>query len=196
MTHDEVVGLLPWYLNGTLEDAERRTVDDHLAGCTVCALELQELRAIERAMVELRAEAPDPAPTGLAEALRTVGRREAMRWWWRRTPPVARLALAAQLALLLGLGAYVGMTRGQDGFTTAAGSLGARIVVAFQPGVTEEALRRTVQDVEGTIVAGPSALGLYTIAVPVPPDRPAELERLLEALRRNDRVIRLAERAR
>ena len=34
--------LTPWYLNGTLEDAERAELEQHLAGCAACRTELGE----------------------------------------------------------------------------------------------------------------------------------------------------------
>jgi len=38
--HDEIVLLLPWYVNGTLRGDERVRVEDHLHSCIVCRREL------------------------------------------------------------------------------------------------------------------------------------------------------------
>jgi hypothetical protein len=42
MEHAEAEELLPWLLNGSLEAADRRAVEDHLAGCAVCREALAE----------------------------------------------------------------------------------------------------------------------------------------------------------
>jgi len=55
--HEDVDGLLPWYVNGTLSTAEREYVETHVSGCTECADELAELRQIARAVQD---EAPTP----------------------------------------------------------------------------------------------------------------------------------------
>jgi anti-sigma factor RsiW len=43
-THDHALEQLPWFLNGTLEDDERREVEAHLATCVECRAELEATR--------------------------------------------------------------------------------------------------------------------------------------------------------
>jgi len=42
--HVAVLQLLPWYLNGRLDERECRDVDEHLAGCAACRAELETER--------------------------------------------------------------------------------------------------------------------------------------------------------
>lgn len=49
--HQEVLELLPWYLNGTLGDDERATVDLHLRECASCQFELEELQGLQSALL-------------------------------------------------------------------------------------------------------------------------------------------------
>lgn len=42
MNHQEIQELLPWYINGTLNDRERPLVDQHLRECADCQHELAE----------------------------------------------------------------------------------------------------------------------------------------------------------
>ena len=50
--------LLPWYLNGTLEEIRRVAIDAHLASCEACRAELEETRiAVAVAVQHLPAEA-------------------------------------------------------------------------------------------------------------------------------------------
>ena len=44
MTCQEATLQLPWWLNGSLEPAERREVEDHLASCASCREALAETR--------------------------------------------------------------------------------------------------------------------------------------------------------
>ena len=49
-------------------------------------------------------------------------------------------------------------------------------------------MRQVVRGLSGTIVAGPSALGLYTVELPPGCD----VDRVLDQLRQNSAVVRLA----
>ncbi len=48
--HEEVFGLLPWYLNGTLSEPDRQKVDSHVRDCAACRDQLARERDIYRAM--------------------------------------------------------------------------------------------------------------------------------------------------
>jgi hypothetical protein len=49
--HQEILELLPWYLNGTLGAEERATVDLHLHECASCQFELEEMTGLQTAML-------------------------------------------------------------------------------------------------------------------------------------------------
>ena len=55
--HEDVDGLLPWYVNGTLSPDERDYVEAHISDCPEYADELAALRRIARAVQE---EIPTP----------------------------------------------------------------------------------------------------------------------------------------
>lgn len=126
---DHEIGLLlPWYVNGTLAEEERRTVDDHVIQCEACRQELKELGQLKAwlqashtaapvpsadlfARVRARIEETDPAvqspqrvevPTesGLGERL-SAGLHAlfAPRW----APIVATAVIVLQLAAIVGL---------------------------------------------------------------------------------------------
>lgn len=44
MNCETAIELLPWYLNGTLDESERREVREHLAGCEACRQALEDTR--------------------------------------------------------------------------------------------------------------------------------------------------------
>lgn len=48
--HQQIALLLPWYLNQSLELAERRRVEDHIRGCILCRRELVHLGKLAEAV--------------------------------------------------------------------------------------------------------------------------------------------------
>ncbi len=57
----EAATLLPWYINGTLAPHERRSVEDHLAACVLCAEELLTLLKVQAGLRRELASAPEPS---------------------------------------------------------------------------------------------------------------------------------------
>ncbi len=85
--------LISAHLDGELDEAERRLVDEHLAGCTACAAEREGLRRTVGLVKGLPREA---APAALAERIRAAlpPAPEAPRPGGRVVPP-SRPAIAA-----------------------------------------------------------------------------------------------------
>ena len=218
MKHQDIIELLPWYANATLANDERKTVETHLANCQECAQELKSLTTVRNAVVELGDRVPAPSPRQLNRALaeienyenskaqagnrRTTGslNRIAAFWtgWWQ-TPAFARSLIAVQAILLVGLAvtALYQYRHQNTVYVTSSGpsvpGTGAKIVVGFEPGVSEEQLRKTIQDIDGQIVGGPSALDLYTVQLKIPKEKTAEIDKILERLRQSRRVVRVAQ---
>jgi len=71
MKHD-AGELLPFYANGTLDEADRARVEAELAVCASCAEELRELQALAGALRARAADAPPLAPAALAAALARI----------------------------------------------------------------------------------------------------------------------------
>ncbi|MBV8200662.1 MAG: zf-HC2 domain-containing protein [Acidobacteria bacterium] len=123
--HENVWLLLPWYVNGTLETAERRLVDGHLAACGGCREELARCKGLAAALLGRQESAPSPHPIQLARLMERIeaserGPAELSQAGGRRpgsgrpafrllggTPRPVRWALAGQLAALILLAAAV-----------------------------------------------------------------------------------------
>ncbi|HEY6251822.1 MAG TPA: zf-HC2 domain-containing protein [Candidatus Angelobacter sp.] len=218
MNHDQIIELLPWYANQTLEEDERQAVEAHLAGCSECAKEMENLSAMRKAVVETENQGPTLSAFALNRALAEVedyertkapkalargNAYEGANWWarwWKPTPLFARALVAAQIVLVLALGTvtFYQHTHPTVIYTTASGGPtndkgNARIVVRFSEGASEQEIRQTILAIKGKIVDGPSAQHLYTIQLSIPTEQTAEIERVLETLRQNQRVIVLAE---
>jgi Putative zinc-finger len=70
--HESVWLLLPWHANGTLEAAERRLVEDHLAGCPSCREEMARCNAFAAALRDREEIAPSPHPLQLARLMERI----------------------------------------------------------------------------------------------------------------------------
>jgi hypothetical protein len=225
MKHQEIIESLPWYVNGTLSQPERAEIAQHLAaGCRECAQEVASLTALRKAVVAVGDETPEPSPYLLNRALAQIEDYERTRvqtetrqqksespskWlsamsaiWGRQTPVFARVALAAQMAAVLVVGsvAIYQYKHPQIIYQTESGPTGAHdnkatISVIFNENASERDIRQTLDGIGGTIVAGPSAQSRYTIALKVPQESTAEIERILDKLRQNQRVISQAQLA-
>ena len=107
-THREIAKLLPWHITHQLSFEESQRVEEHLAGCAACREDLEELRALEGAVLSENEELPQPSTNLMARVLdrveavereQTTSRSE-QRWniWqWLGQPQVA----LAQLIVLV-----------------------------------------------------------------------------------------------
>jgi len=90
------------------------------------------------------------------------------RLQWSMTPPLARIAIGAQFALLVGLATALALGGAEQaepaGYEVVSGAVTGDYTLTFAPGVTEAQLRALLLEQRASIVAGPSAIGLYTIA--------------------------------
>jgi hypothetical protein len=74
MRHQEIIELLPWYVNNTLEESERRQIAGHLDKCAVCSEEVKVLRLMESHLIDLDREISAASPDPLAASREEVGR--------------------------------------------------------------------------------------------------------------------------
>ena len=70
MNHQQVMELLPWYVNATLQPEERTQVEAHLKGCQECARELEQALELQHAVSG--DPAPEPSPFQFTRALARV----------------------------------------------------------------------------------------------------------------------------
>jgi anti-sigma factor RsiW len=219
MKHQEIIESLPWYVNGTLDQAERAAVVQHLAtGCEECAREVKSLTAMQRAVVATGDEAPEPSPFLLNRALaeiedyeRTRSQEQAVKAasspsllarlresWWPKTPVFARMALATQLALVLILGTvavyqYKNPQVIYKPLTGGTAASGAKISVIFNASATEGEIRKMLDEIQGNIIEGPTAQGRYTIQLAISVEQTAELDKIMQTLREKKGIVRLVE---
>lgn len=177
--HHEAQRLLPWFVNGTLDDEEQALLEQHLGECSQCQAELAELREWQAVGAQ-----PAAAPADVAQAwqrlrqrLPAPGSTRGHRWWnsaqqdWRQTSSWLRWTLVAQTAVLCGV-ALLSMPRSEPTPYRTLSTLSApqhaanTLVIVFDPRASEAQLRRLLRASQARIVDGPNDAGAYTIAVP------------------------------
>jgi anti-sigma factor RsiW len=186
---DHPIELLPWYVNGSLDGEELQEVESHLESCEHCRSEVAFLQSV-RQEVKAAGEAAAPGDLGLQRLLRTVrAERKAVRWapqWWQPALAAAALVVVIQAALLLNLWPE------PEPITPLGGPPPAGIVlqVRFVPTATEAQIREALQEVDGTIVSGPGAVGIYRVELDLPPDtEDQQIQAVVARLRARQTVI-------
>ena len=168
--------LLPWFVNGTLEKDELAFVQQHLSECVRCQREVQWLSELRAACVDGEAT---PGASNVFRNLRRQldeprtgrGKGASLPRLWRRAPPWARWAMAAELAVIVSLGAA--LVPATDDLTLYR-TLGARnaaapttgtLVVVFDPTTTESDLRRILRKAGVRVADGPTQTNAYVLKV-------------------------------
>lgn len=172
-THDEVVELLPWLVNGTLAPDEERRVHDHLTRCTTCRAARVEEERLAAALVEVP-ESEARIAAGL-DRLSSALAREERRGWVRRQPTRRQLLAAVLVQGIVVTGLLAAMAwllrpaadarfhtlSTPEAATTAVAGPRLRLVVA--PEMRTSELRRLLVDASCRIVDGPTAAGVFTV---------------------------------
>jgi anti-sigma factor RsiW len=180
--HREVERLLPWLVNGTLDDDERVRVERHLDACIDCQQQRAQWQALQETCATSTAPAIDPMPafTRLRSRLQTPRARPPVSRWramcsaWTTAPPWLRTAVAAPCAMLLALGglwlahepAAPYRTLGDTPAASPLPTTDARLVVVFEPGASQAQTQQLLRASQARIIDGPNDVGAFVLAVP------------------------------
>ncbi|MFT5485255.1 MAG: hypothetical protein ACI9JL_003910 [Paracoccaceae bacterium] len=189
---EEIERLLPFYINGTLDAAERQLVDDARASDDAIEREITFLETVRDGIrADNRDETNSPGEFGLKRLEREIraagaaaegspalqpandsqARNENVRPIFSQRSGWRPMALAASLALVIGFGAanLVPLSGTSDDYQAAGGGTisvaGPVIQISFVPTTTERAIRAVLQQNKLSIVSGPSALGIYRVVI-------------------------------
>jgi anti-sigma factor RsiW len=215
--HQKVWEILPWYVNGTLEGDERELVARHILRCQSCADEVVRCQSITAAVRSAEAAASTPSPEHLARLMERIDRESTsaapQRWrirvreWiekiqlaFQETPSLFRWALVAETAAIILLVAIMLQGSLAPSFYRTLSDSGSRpepgrvhLHVVFADDITEREIRTLLSSIGATIVAGPTPMAVYTVALATDDrEAPARTRETLALLRAYPKV-RLAE---
>jgi hypothetical protein len=195
--HRQIAELLPWYVNGSLTGAERAGVEKHVRECLPCRAALREEQRI-CGLVGAQDDVPVGVGHGVSDLLRKIDGGHA-----RARPSSLRTQLgiaAGVFSVSVAVAGWLVLTGSPDGgapavdasvapFTTltdGADAAADRIDIVFAAGIDDAGIRALIESVDGRLIAGPSELGRYVVAVA--PASDAGLSALIERLSRDPRV--------
>lgn len=200
LSHSRAFELLPWLVNGTLAGADREAVEQHARACIACRRELKEQQRLHAA-VRARRSADVSAEAGFDQLDRELDDAARTHRFWRKQytalAPFA-VAAAAGIAVLAILLWFTPLPE-LDGKTystlaTPPADEAVLLDVVFAEDATAAEMQALLDDIGGEIVAGPSALGRYSVRVAGNSANDARLTALLGMLA-GDRRLRFAGRS-
>jgi hypothetical protein len=169
--------MMPSYVNGTLDDASRRQIENVLKNSPSAQAEVSWLKRLreqikgDKDIVQLPPEDAglDRLMTLIAAEksgkVTTIAPLSASSSKWVKPA----LAIAASVMFAQAIGLFVLFNNGPtaDTIRTLAGgataSQGATLQVTFKPATTESQMRASLALIDGEIIGGPGVLGVYTI---------------------------------
>lgn len=182
--------LLPFYVNGTLTEADREFVETYLREHPKSAAELNWYRSLQdklkadvpavssevgldRTMARIRAERGATAPKRAAPTSETFGER--VRGWLAALlpQPVLKPALASALAVVVAQAVVIANLATERDDSTEIRAVKPTVVdkgpwvkVNFKADARETDIRLLLVQVGGSLTAGPSQLGDWYVRVP------------------------------
>ncbi len=184
--------LLPWFVNHTLSPAQLQTVKAHLQHCPRCQQEVAWLKSVRQEIKTM----PDPTPgeLGLKRLIYRVRHektadqhqpRQGAAWW---RPAVA---IAASLLIVIQAGLLIHAWLGPANIAPLSGQSeeGLILQITFAPTATEKQIRETVQNVGGSFVGGPGALGVYRIRLDIAATDRITTQQTVDRLREKENIV-------
>lgn len=192
--HEEVQELLPWFVNGTLDQGELEQVEAHLAECPECRAELTAERQLAAAIesspadtegawerMEQRLDAK--AAQSITPAPSLLGKRVPVGW--AIAGPIA--ASVAVAAVMLTITPRTVTEPQYRALSAAQAPAAANLIIQFQPATQVRDMQAALQSVDARLVDGPTETGAYLLRVDGS-KRPFALKQL-----RDNQAIALAE---
>jgi len=187
--HPDISALIPWYVNGSIGERERRRVDAHLAQCAHCRDELTREQWVYRSMtaetaveympsvslnrLQARLDGigvaqPEPAEEGESADTAAKPRRLSMPWQGLMAASVAVMAVALSLLAAERWQQYRARAAAPPDYHTVTISEprapGEAIRAVFSPTVTLGELQSILDEAQLRIVSGPTEAGVYSLA--------------------------------
>lgn len=178
MNHQAIVELIPWYINGSLNEVETDRVSKHVAECASCAAEIEAELQLARGIGD--------SISGLNRL--TAAERNSSENLIRRIrdaehqPSPIRHAIAAGVLIAVVVTAFVAGRYTQDvsfaPMTAQSPDSRPVLQLIFRPEASEREVRLLLLDSNGALLGGPSKKGVYRLALPPDVDAAAYARQL------------------
>lgn len=160
---EQILALMPWYVNGTLSDDEQAQVQDLLERSSEARAELDFLRTLQRQIRQEPLAAPSEIGWRRLQREITPRQGEQRRWYQPLMAAAAMLVIALQLTLLFRsdpepvelLGSHPSLAV-EDAWV---------VQLRFQEDADWIAVMTLLTEMDARLVDGPSSLGLVRVAV-------------------------------
>lgn len=216
---DEVEMMLPWYVSGQLDAADKARVEAYLALDPDLEMQLQLIREEQDLTVEVNEAAGAPGPGALDRLMTSIeaektsparGLSASVRIWLEglvggTLTPGVRWAGAAAAAIILVQAVTLGALVSSGPFTEtryeaasgekASESAGTYALVKFTQGAKVSEISAFLSDQDMEIVEGPKAGGLYLLRLSEGALADAKRDELLKKLASQQMLIEFAEPA-
>lgn len=207
--YEEVELLLPWYVTGKLDAADRAKVEALLAREPALRRQLDLIREEQSAAIAVNEGVAAPAGLSVTAGMQKVaqttslGSRRAGRGLLERlrgffTMPTAgavRLAAAGALAVILLQAATIGaLLPTGESYTTASGGHPAEhatAIVRFVDTATARSITASLEALDMTILDGPKPGGAFVVRIGPKSLAPVERAARVEALRKATGIVAL-----
>jgi hypothetical protein len=209
-SHQQILLLLPWYVNQSLQPEERESVESHIRHCLLCRQELVSLEKLAKTFADatdLEMDA-DASFANLCPKLpsKEINKRlsspSANSAYNSRTKPSRQsyvtFALAASLLLaVIPLTLYTGQTLTADNYYTLSdkkspSATGKELRIVFSKSLSNAEINAILAKIHGRRVDGPNGMGAFTVRLDNLKNSPDQVE-LAIALLRSQRHVLLAE---
>lgn len=201
--------ILPWYVNDTLVEDEKKNVENHLLECAVCRQELNGIRN-EREKYHNTVDEDIAVPRTFPKLIAEIEKGDKGGIWQRFTAfiPSPRLRPAFGTALiaiqffvivcLIGIFVMNPLGTGERLYRTLSGPVtsvekGPRLTILFQEGTQEKNIRDLLLEINGTIVSGPTPMGIYTVELKHDV-KTEEIQKIVTELLERKDIVRFIER--
>lgn len=184
--------LLPWLHNGSLDGREEelaRELEDSQEGFGVAEKQFDDaLRSILKQQAVY-----SPGEFGWHRLQQDISKLPVEKPRAAKSTKWYKPAMAAAIFLIIIQGGFIMYTLQEPVTYTQLGQQRTYSVVLqieFQPDATEERIRSLLSMVDGRLIDGPGAIGIYRVALDLSPEQEDEIESRIKILRTYTRVVR------
>lgn len=185
MNEQEIQESLPWYVNNTLTGDEKQSVETALADNGDLQQEVTFLQSLRDALQQQPAPVSSPGDLGwqrLKRQLQTATPTVKSGRGWRA------FAVAASLVAVIQAGYIIQQRESAPGIVPLSGSHyeGPVLQIQFKDSATEASIRALLFRYQARMIDGPSASGVYRIAVK---NGHRSIAQTVTALRQNSDIV-------